>query len=62
MSNQFPTRSKNTKPEYGRLVFIRNNGQEVDVITGAWGVLQSQRMKLKQDPQFRGGTLKLKHL
>ena len=59
MSNQFPTR---TRPDYGRLVFVRDNDQEVTIKQGAWGVLQTERNKLKNDPQFRGGKLKLKYI
>ena len=59
MSNQFPIR---TNPDHGRLVFIRDNGNEVTIKQGAWGVLQSERNKIKNDPQFRGGKLKLKYL
>jgi hypothetical protein len=49
-----------SKPTHGRLIFIENKGSKQQVIeTGTFALLNFRKQKLKADPRFRGGRLKV---
>lgn len=48
-----------TKHDCGRLIWKKNTGEVIIIKEGPWGLLNHLRSKLKVDPTYSGGKLKV---